>query len=249
MLIYMDGRDDGLKAGIAALRSGDRVEARRLLLDAVEQSPDSVAAWWLLAAVLDNPAHKIDALEQVLDLRPDHAEARQMLDRLTKDRDDQPDDMPHAAMTSPAAQTAADIRARGDTLVAVLVVIVALLAILITVILVWSGALSSTLGVQGPNRQPTPQVLSFGAPACIPTSEGVTLMVFINNTAAAVDVRRGGEGSERTVFALDPGEQGDFHAPAGRAVRYTAVTDAAGFTSGEATFEVPPGSMCRVPIQ
>lgn len=252
MLVYMNEHEDGLRAGIAALRSGDRAEARRVLLDAVEQSPDSVAAWWLLAAVLDDPAHRIEALEQVLTLRPDHAEARRMLDRLTQPEDAQPGSAPDELdedLTSPAARRAANIRARGDTLVAALVVIVAVLAILITVILVWSGALSSTLGVGGPNRQPTPQVLNFGAPACIPTSEGVTLMVFINNTGVAVDVQRGDEGSERTIFALAPGEQGDFHAPAGRTVRYTVVTDAADYTGGEASYEVPPGSMCRVPIQ
>jgi tetratricopeptide (TPR) repeat protein len=65
-----------LNQGIAAVRSGDRLRARELLLRVVEADDRIEPAWFWLAAALDAPADQLAALENVLALNPGHARAR-----------------------------------------------------------------------------------------------------------------------------------------------------------------------------
>jgi tetratricopeptide (TPR) repeat protein len=65
-----------LKQAIALARSGDKVQARTLLRQAVEHDPANEAAWMWLASVAESPAEALSALEKVLALNPNHERAR-----------------------------------------------------------------------------------------------------------------------------------------------------------------------------
>jgi tetratricopeptide (TPR) repeat protein len=68
-----------LKEGADALQAGNRVRARDLLLQVVERDPGLEPAWWWLYQAVDDPREKMRALENVLRLNPQHAEAQQAL--------------------------------------------------------------------------------------------------------------------------------------------------------------------------
>lgn len=65
-----------LKAGIAAIRQGDRAHGRTLLLEVVEADERNEPAWLWLSAAVDDPADQLVALENVLALNPQHTQAQ-----------------------------------------------------------------------------------------------------------------------------------------------------------------------------
>ncbi len=73
---------DLLQAGLDAVAQGDRERGRALLLEVVERDDQNVAAWLALGQAMDDPADRRTALENVLTLEPDHAEARRRLEAL-----------------------------------------------------------------------------------------------------------------------------------------------------------------------
>src|SRR5258706_10230034 len=68
-----------LKDAVGALKSGNRVRSRDLLLRMLEEDRDDEAAWWWLYQSLDDTPGQTRALENVLRLNPQHAEAHQAL--------------------------------------------------------------------------------------------------------------------------------------------------------------------------
>ncbi len=66
---------DTLRDGIAAVRQGDRARGRALLLRVVEADERVEPAWLWLSAAVDDPADQLVALENVLALNPQHAQA------------------------------------------------------------------------------------------------------------------------------------------------------------------------------
>lgn len=84
---------DLVQQGLAAARVGDVEDARRMLQQAVEQSPDNVEAWLGMAGVVESLAEKEDCFNKVLALDPANNEAkaglalvRQKLARMPGDR-------------------------------------------------------------------------------------------------------------------------------------------------------------------
>jgi tetratricopeptide (TPR) repeat protein len=75
--------DEHLLNGIAAVRAGRRSEARTLLMSVVERDERNEQAWLWLAGVMDDPADVRTCLENVLELNPNNARARQGLDWLS----------------------------------------------------------------------------------------------------------------------------------------------------------------------
>jgi tetratricopeptide (TPR) repeat protein len=59
-------------------------EAIALLGEVLRQDRNNVHAWWLVANAVDSPDKAHEALTRVLELDPDHAKAREMLDRLNE---------------------------------------------------------------------------------------------------------------------------------------------------------------------
>lgn len=257
-------RKDPLEAGLEALYSGDRARARRYLWTAVNRDPESVTAWWLLANILEDDSQRIAALRRVLQLRPDHQEARALLRRLeprvaeirepwtpvidAAEADDgtlvavAPDGQsaPHDAPSQPGGQ---------DTLVVAIVMTVALVAIIGTAALVWSGAAAGWLGIRGPDVEPTVDLLGFGISACAASQDGATSLVFINSTAVSIDILSGDKADTEPLLHLGPGEQGQMAIRAGVSTRYEVDSEVAGVEGSGAWFEVPRGNICRVPVQ
>jgi tetratricopeptide (TPR) repeat protein len=65
-----------LKDGISAIRGGDRERGRALLLQVVGADDRIEPAWLWLSAAVDDPADKLVALENVLVLNPNNAQAQ-----------------------------------------------------------------------------------------------------------------------------------------------------------------------------
>jgi hypothetical protein len=68
-----------LQQGIAAVRAGQREEARVLLMRVVEADERSEQGWLWLAGVMDDPEDMRTCLENVLDLNPGNVKAQQGL--------------------------------------------------------------------------------------------------------------------------------------------------------------------------
>ncbi|MCC6802713.1 MAG: hypothetical protein IT319_07495 [Anaerolineae bacterium] len=74
--------EDLLQEGIAAFQAGDRAKAHELLSEVVKVDPENEQAWYYLAASESNPALRKQYLEQVLEINPGNAKAREVLDRI-----------------------------------------------------------------------------------------------------------------------------------------------------------------------
>lgn len=74
--------DDLLQEGIAAFQAGDRAKAHELLSQVVQVDPENEQAWYYLAASESDPALRKQYLEQVLEINPGNAKAREVLDRI-----------------------------------------------------------------------------------------------------------------------------------------------------------------------
>jgi len=75
--------DHALQEGIAAIRKGERERGRDLLLQVVESDEHNEQGWYWLSLAVDDPADKIIALENVLQLNPANDIARASLRKLT----------------------------------------------------------------------------------------------------------------------------------------------------------------------
>ncbi|PDW04344.1 Yip1 family protein [Candidatus Viridilinea mediisalina] len=75
--------------GIAALRAGDRVRARRFLIAALRANPQDLQAWLWLSGTLPEPEAQRYCLQRVLALDPEHRAARRGLQALESRRTQQ----------------------------------------------------------------------------------------------------------------------------------------------------------------
>lgn len=99
--------DDLLLRGIAAARAGRRSEARALLLQMVEQDERNEQAWLWLSGVMDDPEDVRTCLENVLELNPNNARARQGLEWLNaRSAPQRAASMDRAATPGPEARAA-----------------------------------------------------------------------------------------------------------------------------------------------
>lgn len=71
-----------LKQAIAAARAGKEPQAKVLLARVIKDEPENVNAWFLLSTLADTEEQKIQHLEKVLGLQPEHPTARQQLAEL-----------------------------------------------------------------------------------------------------------------------------------------------------------------------
>jgi tetratricopeptide (TPR) repeat protein len=73
--------DDIMRAGIAAAKAADYQNARSLLAQAVKANPTSDEAWFWLGIVLSEPDRREFCFRRVLLLNPNHAQAKEQLER------------------------------------------------------------------------------------------------------------------------------------------------------------------------
>ena len=71
--------DTLLHQAIAAVKAGRRLQARKMLLEYVEQDPSSEAAWLWLSDLVIDLEDKIDALENAISINPSNAKVRNRL--------------------------------------------------------------------------------------------------------------------------------------------------------------------------
>lgn len=74
--------DSKLQQAIIATRAGYNDTAQLLLTDALQENPQQTEAWFLLAHLVEPPERQARYLEYALYLEPDHALAREHLERL-----------------------------------------------------------------------------------------------------------------------------------------------------------------------
>lgn len=73
---------DQLRRAYDLIRQGQKEEAVAILQPILRSERDNADAWWLMANALTDPARQIQALNQVLRLRPSDQRAQKMLARL-----------------------------------------------------------------------------------------------------------------------------------------------------------------------
>ena len=78
--------DDLIKQGAAAAKAGDIDTARRLLVQAVKQSPDDEKAWGWLYNVCKNDQERIDCLTQIIRINPENQKAQEFLGNLKNEK-------------------------------------------------------------------------------------------------------------------------------------------------------------------
>ena len=77
-----------VEQGIAAMKAGDKAKAREILQQAVEENPENAKAWYVLAGAQTDLAARRQALEKVLELKPDNQQAQEQLDKLNQQMDE-----------------------------------------------------------------------------------------------------------------------------------------------------------------
>jgi hypothetical protein len=259
--------DERLTRGTAALRRGDRRTARRIFGEIVRDDPDNVAAWWFLAAVLDDPEQRIHCVRQVLRLRPDHVEASQLLHTLQRQvvLPTPPEGLRRPVfdteeidggliMLPPQEEEEAAVERPGrrshDDLVLMISMGIAFLAILGTILFTLTGIGSGFLGVESLDEPaPTERVLTFDVPACTSNSEELTQLVFVNNTGLTIDIQQGAQGEEESLITLSPDAQYMVEVVPDEPTRYAVRSNVPGTSGGGVVIEVPSGNVCRLPIQ
>ncbi len=60
------------KEGIAALKTGDKARAQQLLVAALQENNDDLQAWLWLSGAVENDVDRLECLEQVLRIDPNH---------------------------------------------------------------------------------------------------------------------------------------------------------------------------------
>lgn len=255
--------DSEWQAGLDRLTQGDKREARRIFRSIVRKYPDNPEAWWMLASATDEVEQKVHCLLQVLRLRPDHAQARDMLGRaqrqVTKTTPvdgvkrpvlDTVDDgnglriaPDSVSATAPERGSARQIEAPMWRLNLLVVLILALTAIIGGGIAVWRI-------VSAPATTPAAtRSLHISVEGCITLVGTAAKLNFVNSTDFTVGVARGSAGAEEFLFQLAPGAQHSVDVTDSSPTRYTATAAANGATSSGAVIEVPAGSVCNVPIR
>ena len=70
---------DSLERAEELLRSGNKADARSLLIGYLEEHPDSAKGWWLMSYAVNGFDQQYDCLERVLELAPNHRKAQARL--------------------------------------------------------------------------------------------------------------------------------------------------------------------------
>jgi Bacterial PH domain len=101
-----------IQQGVQAYKSGNREAARKLLIAAVRQYPESEQAWGWMFNVCNTDQERIHCLNQVLRINPSNEKAKQLLDKYT------PKDFPFEREPSPTPERvtqAEPSQSRDDT--------------------------------------------------------------------------------------------------------------------------------------
>jgi hypothetical protein len=119
--------NDLLQQGIAALRAGNKAQARQLLARAIQEDPRNEQAWLWLSGTVDNDEERLECLNRVLAIDPNNEMAQRGLATLRQKQPSQPSasapsqtaprTIPDPAVTQlrPAIETAQALSTAGPT--------------------------------------------------------------------------------------------------------------------------------------
>ena len=107
----VDG-DTTLDQAVAALKAGNKAEARRLLEGALAADRHSERAWFRMSGVVDTDSERIACLERVVALNPRSRRARKRLEQLGRT----PPPLPGAPLPPPETPSRAPYVAGTRTL-------------------------------------------------------------------------------------------------------------------------------------
>ena len=99
----MSSEEEILKAGVSALRSGDRKQASAILAKLVQEYPRSERGWYLLGMSVSSPEQRTYCFKRVLDINPNNPDAGKQLGLPSKPASTPPP--PAWAYQPPPAQT------------------------------------------------------------------------------------------------------------------------------------------------
>ena len=74
--------EDSLGQGIAAVKAGNKQEARRLLGEAIKQHPNDERCWGWLFNVAENDGERLHCIKEILRINPNNEKAKQKYDEL-----------------------------------------------------------------------------------------------------------------------------------------------------------------------
>ena len=75
-----------IRRAFKAGKAGDRISAKKLLSQVVEQDPQNVRAWYLLSQVVDNEKQAVFCLEKALEADPDNHRVAERLQQIKMKR-------------------------------------------------------------------------------------------------------------------------------------------------------------------
>lgn len=75
---------DNLQQAVAAIKSGDSENGKRLLIEVLKSNPRSETAWLWMTQVVSSNDERIKCLQQVLDINPNNELAKRGLATLQK---------------------------------------------------------------------------------------------------------------------------------------------------------------------
>ena len=67
-----------LREAFALMKQGNQKQAAIMVQNIIKKDRNNVAAWWLMANILEDPDRKQKALDKVLSLDANHAGAKKM---------------------------------------------------------------------------------------------------------------------------------------------------------------------------
>lgn len=74
--------DELIEQAVAAGKAGQKMQARKLLVQVLKQDEQCTRAWYLLSQVVESPDQAAECLERVLQLQPGNSKALERLQRL-----------------------------------------------------------------------------------------------------------------------------------------------------------------------
>ncbi|MEW5869701.1 MAG: redoxin domain-containing protein [Chloroflexota bacterium] len=101
--------DELIQQAVAAGKAGQKLQARKLLVQALKQDEQCARAWYLLSQVVEAPEQAVECLEKVLQLQPGNPQALQRLQRLRAAPATSQPEMTPSQATPPAAAPAAEV--------------------------------------------------------------------------------------------------------------------------------------------
>lgn len=79
-----------LRAGVSALKSGDRKQASAIFAKLVQEYPRSEKGWYLLGMSVSNPEQRVYCFKRVLEINPNNPDAGKQLSLLSKPKETPP---------------------------------------------------------------------------------------------------------------------------------------------------------------